>query len=208
MKKYTEMSREELLSEKESLEEAYREYQKRGLSLNMARGKPSVEQLELSMPMLDVLHSQVDLVCEDGSDCRNYGEPVGIPEARRLMASMMEDDPENVFVFGNSSLNVMYDTVARSMIHGVCGSTPWCRLDKVKFLCPVPGYDRHFAITEPFGFKLIQIPMNEDGPGHETRAQSTWRMTPPSRASGAFRNSRTPRASSTREEVVRRILTT
>ncbi len=164
MKKYTEMSKEELLKEKESLEEAYREYQKRGLSLNMARGKPSVEQLELSMPMLDVLHSQADLVCEDGSDCRNYGEPVGIPEARRLMASMMEDDPENVFVFGNSSLNVMYDTVARAMLFGVCGSTPWCRLPEVKFLCPVPGYDRHFKITESFNIEMINIPMNADGP--------------------------------------------
>lgn len=164
MKKYTEMSKEELLHEKESLEEAYREYQKRGLSLNMARGKPSVEQLELSMPMLDVLHSQADLVCQDGSDCRNYGEPVGIPEARALMASMMEDEPENVFVFGNSSLNVMYDTVARAMLFGVCGSTPWCRLPEVKFLCPVPGYDRHFKITESFNIQMINIPMKEDGP--------------------------------------------
>lgn len=164
MKKYSEMSKEELLKEKESLEAAFKEYKEMGLSLNMARGKPSVAQLELSMPMMDTLHSEADMVCEDGSDCRNYGVPVGIPEARRLMGSLMEDDPENVFVFGNSSLNIMYDQVARSYTHGLMGNPPFSKQEKIKWLCPVPGYDRHFKITEYFGAEMINIPMGPDGP--------------------------------------------
>ena len=164
MKKYSEMSKEDLLKERESLEHSLEEYKKMNLSLNMARGKPSVAQLELSMPMMDILHSEADMVCEDGSDCRNYGVPVGIPEARRLMGSLMEDDPENVFVFGNSSLNIMYDQVSRSYTHGICGNPPFAKQEKIKWLCPVPGYDRHFKITEYFGAEMINIQMNADGP--------------------------------------------
>lgn len=164
MKSYQEMSKEELLQEKESLEAAYKEYQKMDLSLNMARGKPSMEQLDMSMDMLEVLSAEEAMLAEDGTDVRNYGAMDGIPEAKKLMADLMGVCPENVMVCGNASLTIMYDTVSRSMTHGVCGSTPWCKLDKVKFLCPVPGYDRHFAVTEHFGIEMINIPMTEDGP--------------------------------------------
>ena len=105
-----------------------------------------------------------ELVCEQGIDCRNYGVLDGIVEAKRLLSAMIECPIENIIIYGNSSLNVMYDTVARSFTHGVMGSTPWSKLDKVKFLCPVPGYDRHFAITEFFGVEMINIPLNSDGP--------------------------------------------
>ena len=130
----------------------------------MSRGKPSIDQLDLSMGMLDVLTSDMDLTCEDGTDCRNYGVLDGISEAKELLADMMEVAPDHIIIYGNSSLNVMYDTVSRSMTHGVMGNTPWCKLDKVIFLCPVPGYDRHFAITEYFGIEMINIPMTSTGP--------------------------------------------
>ena len=116
------------------------------------------------MGMLDVLTSDMDLTCEDGTDCRNYGVLDGISEAKELLADMMEVAPDHIIIYGNSSLNVMYDTVSRSMTHGVMGNTPWCKLDKVKFLCPVPGYDRHFAITEYFGIEMINVPMTSTGP--------------------------------------------
>ena len=164
MKPYSELTRQELLELKSKLKAEYNDYQKRKLSLNMARGKPCTEQLNLSMGMMDVLSSDSDLTCEDGTDCRNYGVLDGIEEAKELMADMMEVRPDQVIIYGNSSLNVMYDTVARSMISGVMGSTPWCKLDKVKFLCPVPGYDRHFAITEYFGIEMINVPMLPTGP--------------------------------------------
>ena len=164
MQSYQEMTKEELLKEKESLEAAYKEWQKRGLSLNMARGKPSEEQLDMTMPMMDVLNGSSDLFSEDGTDCRNYGGMDGISEATRFMAGLMGVNPENVLVYGNASLSIMYDTVSRSMTHGVMGSTPWCKLDKVKFLCPVPGYDRHFKVTEFFGIEMINIPMTSEGP--------------------------------------------
>lgn len=164
MTPYKDLSREELLKEKENLEQQFAEIKAKGLKLDMSRGKPSTAQLNLSMGMMDVLDSNADLVCEEGVDCRNYGVLDGIKEAKELLADMTEVSPDNIIIYGNSSLNVMYDTVARSMTHGVCGSTPWCKLDEVKFLCPVPGYDRHFAITEYFGIKMINIPMTESGP--------------------------------------------
>lgn len=164
MKSFLEMTKEELLAEKKQLEKEYRKYQMRGLQLDMSRGKPSAEQLNLSMGMMDVLHSGVDLACEDGTDCRNYGVVDGIHEAKVLLGDMIECHPDNIIIYGNSSLNIMYDTISRSMTHGVMGSTPWCKLDKVKFLCPVPGYDRHFAITEHFGIEMIQVPMLSTGP--------------------------------------------
>ncbi|MCR4990520.1 MAG: aminotransferase [Lachnospiraceae bacterium] len=164
MKKYAEMSKEELLSLQKDLNKEYEDACSKGLKLNMARGLPSAKQLDMEADFFDTLHPESDFISEAGIDCRNYGELVGIHEARKLMADMMEISDEEVIVFGNSSLNVMYDTVCRSMILGVCGSTPWCKLDKVKFLCPVPGYDRHFAITEQFGIEMINIPLNDDGP--------------------------------------------
>ena len=164
MQSYQEMSKEELLKEKEHLEAEYKKFQQRGLKLDMSRGKPSQEQLDLSMGMMDVLSSYSDLACEDGTDCRNYGVLDGIQEAKVLIGDMIECNPENIIIYGNSSLNIMYDTISRSMTHGVMGNTPWCKLDKVKFLCPVPGYDRHFAITEYFGIEMINVPMTEDGP--------------------------------------------
>ena len=164
MKSYEEMTKEELLKEKEGLEAEYKKFQQRGLKLDMSRGKPSQEQLDLSMGMMDVLTSGVDLTCDDGTDCRNYGVLDGIPEAKRLLGEMSEVDPEHIIIYGNSSLNVMFDSIARSMTQGVMGNTPWCKLDKVKFLCPVPGYDRHFKITEFFGIEMINVPMTPQGP--------------------------------------------
>ena len=164
MTAYKDLSREELLEIKSGLEAQFEEVKAKGLKLDMSRGKPSAEQLNLSMGMMDVLNSKADLICEDGVDCRNYGGLDGITEAKQLLADMMEVPRDNVIIFGNSSLNVMYDTVVRAMTHGVMGSTPWCKLDKVKFLCPVPGYDRHFGITEHFGIEMINIPMTPTGP--------------------------------------------
>ena len=161
---YEELSKEELLQLKSDLEAQFEDVKAQNLHLDMSRGKPSTEQLNLSMDMMDVLRSDSDLVCEEGVDCRNYGVLDGIAEAKQLLADMMEVPKDNIVIFGNSSLNIMYDTIARSMTHGVMGSTPWAKLDKVKFLCPVPGYDRHFAITEFFGIEMINIPMTEDGP--------------------------------------------
>lgn len=164
MKAYSEMGKDELLALKTDLEKAYDEFKAQGLKLDMSRGKPSSEQMDLAMGMMDVFHSSADLTSANGTDCRNYGSLEGLQEAKELLADMMECRADDVIVYGNSSLNVMYDTVARSMTHGVMGSTPWCKLDKVKFLCPVPGYDRHFAITEFFGIEMINVPMTPEGP--------------------------------------------
>lgn len=164
MKAYVDRNREELLSLKASLEEKFKTEEAKGLSLNMARGKPGASQLAISMPMLDVINGESDMRTLLGNDTRNYGDWDGIGECRQLLADMMEVKKANVIVCGNSSLNIMYDTVMRSMLMGVNGSTPWCKLDKVKFLCPVPGYDRHFKITELFGIEMISIPLREDGP--------------------------------------------
>ena len=164
MRSYKEMSREELLQIKEELEKEYAGYQAKGLKLDMSRGKPCREQLEITKGMMDVLSSESDFMSEDGIDCRNYGILDGITEAKRLFAAMSEVSMENMIIYGNSSLNIMYDAVSRAMTHGILGSTPWFKLDKVKFLCPVPGYDRHFAITEYFGIEMVNIPMTADGP--------------------------------------------
>lgn len=164
MKAYKDMSKEELLALKAELEQAYLDAKGKGLQLDMSRGKPSAAQLDLSMPMMGILDADSILKTETGTDCRNYGILDGIPEAKELMAEIMGVSPDNVIVCGNASLPIMYDTISRSMTHGVCGSTPWCKLDKVKFLCPAPGYDRHFAITEHFGIEMITIPMTKEGP--------------------------------------------
>ncbi|MBQ8139708.1 MAG: aminotransferase class I/II-fold pyridoxal phosphate-dependent enzyme [Lachnospiraceae bacterium] len=164
MKAYKEMTREELLTLKAELEKAYEDAKGKGLKLDMSRGKPSPAQLDLSKGFLDALSSEDTLKAQDGTDTRNYGVLDGIPEAKELMAEIMDVSPESVIVCGNASLNIMYDTVARSFTHGVNGNTPWCKLDKVKFLCPAPGYDRHFRITEFFGVEMITVPMSPEGP--------------------------------------------
>ena len=164
MKRYQEMTKEELLQEKAGLLAEYEKIKAQGLALDMSRGKPGADQLDLSMPMMDVLTSKSLLKSENGFDLRNYGVLDGIPEAKRLVAGMIGCKPENVMIYGNSSLNIMYDQIARAMFDGICGNTPWSKQGTVKFLCPVPGYDRHFAITEHFGIEMIPIDMNENGP--------------------------------------------
>ena len=164
MKSYREMTKEELQQEYAVVKPIYNEYAGRGMQLDMSRGKPCKEQLDLSMGLLDSLTSDADLICADGTDCRNYGVLTGIQEIKELMADMMEVPVDDVIIYGNSSLNVMFDTISRCMSHGVMGSTPWSKLDKVKFLCVVPGYDRHFAITEYFGIENVCVPMTPTGP--------------------------------------------
>lgn len=165
MKQYQEMTREELQAQREQLEQAYARLQAKGLKLNMARGKPGADQLELSLPMLDALNSGSDCHDASGLDCRNYGELLGIPEARKLFGEYMGVTPEETIVVGSASLTFMYDCMARAMLLGVLGGEkPWCRYDKVKFLCPVPGYDRHFTICETLGIEMINIPLTEWGP--------------------------------------------
>lgn len=164
MKAYQELSKEELLTLREQLNAAYEDAKGKGLKLDMSRGKPAVSQLEMAMDIMDILNSESNMKTEAGMDVRNYGVMDGIPEAKELMAEMMGVKAENVIVCGNASLTIMYDTVSRSMTHGVLGAIPWCKLDQVKFLCPAPGYDRHFAITQHFGIEMITVPMTPDGP--------------------------------------------
>ncbi len=136
----------------------------RGISLDLSRGNPSKEQLALSLKMLDVLDHHSVLDSENGQDCRNYGGLDGIPEAKRILAHMMGTHSVHTIVGGNSSLTLMYQLVSHGMTDGICGGTPWQEVKDRKFLCPVPGYDRHFAITEHFGFEMIPVPMHSDGP--------------------------------------------
>lgn len=164
MKAYKDMTKEELTALKTELEKQYEDAKGLGLKLDMSRGKPSVSQIETIMEIMDVLNSQSDYMAESGVDCRNYGAMDGIWEAKKLMADMMGTTPDKVIVYGNASLSIMYDFVSRSYTHGVLGNSPWCKLEKVKWLCPVPGYDRHFAITERFGIEMISVPMSKDGP--------------------------------------------
>ena len=164
MKKYSELSKEELLKEKNELEFSYEKYKLMDLKLDMSRGKPSSEQLDLSNDMLDVVSTKTGFMSEHGADCRNYGDVAGIDEAKKMLGDMVGVPWKQVIVYGNSSLQIMFNFICASMVKGVLGNTPWCKLDKVKFLCPVPGYDRHFAITEYFGIEMINIPMTANGP--------------------------------------------
>ena len=161
---YKNMSKKELQAEKEKLQKEYEGYKAEHLSLNMARGIPSKAQLELSMGLLDSVNSSTDLTGINGADYRNYGILDGIPEAKKLFADLFNVTTDQIIVGGNSSLTLMFDTISSAMAHGLLGSTPWASLPEVKFLCPVPGYDRHFGITEYFGIKMIPVEMNEDGP--------------------------------------------
>ena len=166
MKKYSEMTREELLLEKEAVLKRYSEKKSLGLKLDISRGKPCPEQLALSLPMLDLVNSETEnFKCENGFDIRNYGVVEGIPECRRLFGEILDAPAENVIVTGNSSLNLFYDLIAHAMCHGIPGgNSPWCECKERKLLCPAPGYDRHFAVGELFGFELITVPMNSEGP--------------------------------------------
>ena len=161
---YSEMSTAELLKLREELANEYEQKKGLGLNLSMARGKPSEEQLELSMPMLNSIDETTPMVGEDKMDMRNYGVLTGLKETKKFFADMLEVKPENIIIYGNASLSIMYDTISRAITKGILGNTPWSRLDKVKFLCPVPGYDRHFAICEFFDIEMINVPMDENGP--------------------------------------------
>ena len=158
------MSKDELTEQQAELTKQFEDAKGMGLKLDMSRGKPTSAQLDMTMGLMDVLNSDSDMMTMDGVDTRNYGLMDGIIEAKHLLADVMSVPAENVIVYGNSSLAIMYDTISRSVTHGVMGSTPWCKLEQVKFLCPVPGYDRHFAITEHFGIEMILIPMTPEGP--------------------------------------------
>lgn len=164
MKAYKDLSKEELQALLEELQAKFEKIKGEGIQLDMSRGKPAADQLDLSAPMLDVLNSKSVFKGVQGTDLRNYGILEGITEIRELFGELMEAPTDHILVYGNSSLNIMYDIIAKAMIHGIQGNTPWCKLDRVKFLCPVPGYDRHFAITESFGIEMITIPMDENGP--------------------------------------------
>ena len=159
------MSKEELSHEKEILSATLNSYKEKGLSLNMARGKPGKDQLDLSMPMLDLIKSSSSCAAEDGVDCRNYGELTGIKDAKKLFGDYMGVSTDEIIIAGSTSLTFMYDCVSRAMLTGVLGSErPWCREEKVKFLCPVPGYDRHFSICQFLGIEMINIPTGNEGP--------------------------------------------
>lgn len=162
---YNKMSVRQLENELALLNKQYDEYKNQNLKLDMSRGKPEASQLDCAMGMLDTVNSTLGAISESGIDCRNYGSPDGLPEVRKMLADMLEVGMDEIIVGGNSSLNLMYDTVARAITLGVYGSDkPWCKEPVIKFLCPSPGYDRHFAICQHFGIKMIPIEMTSEGP--------------------------------------------
>lgn len=162
--KLAEMNKQQLTDLAAQLNKEYEAFKAKGLKLNMSRGKPSAKQLDLSMPMLEALHGAYK--AEDGTDTRNYGGLDGIIDAKKLFAEIFELPVEQIIVGGNASLNLMYDTIARAYIQGVApGATPWGKVaGGIKFLCPAPGYDRHFTVCEAFNIEMIPVPMTDNGP--------------------------------------------
>ncbi|MBO5333419.1 MAG: aminotransferase class I/II-fold pyridoxal phosphate-dependent enzyme [Clostridia bacterium] len=168
---YNKMSKEELVSLKGELEKKYEEVKSLGLSLDMSRGKPSADQLDLTKDMLNVMSTVEDCKAENGFDCRNYGVLDGIPECKKFFADILDVDTKNIIIGGASSLNLMYDYLNQCMFLGVAGCEPWSKQGKVKFICNTPGYDRHFTITEFFGIEMISVEMDEFGPDVEKIAE-------------------------------------
>ncbi len=164
---YNQMSKEELVALKNELEKEYEEVKSLGLALDMSRGKPGADQLDLTVDMLGVMTTAADCIGENGFDCRNYGVLDGIPECKKLFADLLQVEAKNIIIGGSSSLNLMYDYLNQCMYLGVGGCEPWSKQGKVKFICNVPGYDRHFAITEFFGIEMISVEMDEFGPDVE-----------------------------------------
>lgn len=158
------MSKSELLEEYENILKDYRNFKKKNLKLNMSRGKPSSEQLDLSLKLLDEVSSNSEYMTKSGIDVRNYGICDGLPEIKEFISEVTGIEKDNFIVGGNSSLSMMFDAISFFMTHGTSGCEPWIKQEKIKFLCPSPGYDRHFRISEYFGMELISIPMNCDGP--------------------------------------------
>ena len=162
--KYTEMTLAQRQAEYAAVRAAYEQQKALGLNLNMARGKPGRQQLDMVMDIFDVLKTPQDYIV-DGLETRNYGEVAGVPAARALFAELLSCKASQVFVGGNASLQLMYDAVSKAFTHGLLHSEkPWCKLDKVKWICPVPGYDRHFKVTQSFGVEMISVPMTAAGP--------------------------------------------
>lgn len=162
---YQSMSKEQLLGLRLELISKYNAFKADGVKLDMARGKPDKQQLDISEEILSLIIKNEQCITDEGTDCRNYGGLDGLPEAKALFADVFGLKAQNIILGGNSSLNMMYDTVARAFSFGFCDSErPWCREEKIKFLCPAPGYDRHFAICELFGIEMIAVPLKSDGP--------------------------------------------
>ncbi len=167
MADYLSMTKDELKAEFDAVKAEYERLRLMHLSLDMSRGKPGADNMDLSEKMFDLVGNDTGFKNISGIDCRNYGGLDGLQELKALFAEILELDEEQIIVGGNSSLNMMFDTIAQAMTHGM-GGEPWMKQGEIKFLCPVPGYDRHFAITEYFGIKLIPVPMSSEGPDMDT----------------------------------------